>query len=268
MDVVNCGDVDPELTVIGGVHGDEPCGPEAIETTLSSGSALPIAARFIVANEEALEHGARYVDADLNRVMPGDPDSDLHEVRLAARLHDALGEAPVIDLHSTESFAEPFATLPVVTPATAELVRATGVDRAVAFSPPGGTSVLDCCTGIGVECGLQGTGDAAANAYDIIQAALTALGSDSVARGRDDPVLYRMTGIVEKPEPYRLLVDNFEQVEQGEVFAEAVESGEELRAGEPFYPFLMSEQGYEDILGFQAERVGPLSDAVHHSTGV
>jgi hypothetical protein len=35
---------------------------------------------------------------------------------------------------------------------------------------------------------------------------------------------------------------------------------ESLRADEPFYPVLMSTAGYDDMVGFKAERVGRLSE--------
>ncbi|MFB6294292.1 MAG: succinylglutamate desuccinylase/aspartoacylase family protein, partial [Candidatus Nanohaloarchaea archaeon] len=217
---------------------------------------------FVVANEEALDAGRRFLDVDLNRVFPGHERSEQHEERLAAELDAVLGPEPVLDLHSTESFSEPFATVPQVTSETAALVRATGVDRVVAFSPESGTSLLDRVPGVGIECGLQGTASAADNAYSIIRNTLAAVDVLDDEYTETDPVLFRATGTVPKPEPYRLLVDNFTRVPAGTVFAEAVDSGDDLVADHAFYPFLMSEKGYEDILGFQAERVGPLSDAV------
>ena len=53
---------------------------------------------------------------------------------------------------------------------------------------------------------------------------------------------------------YEVLVENFTCVEAGEVFARA--DGEELTAGESFYPVLLSADGYEEIFGYTAERVG------------
>lgn len=261
MDVETRGNGDPVLTVIGGVHGDEPCGPRGIERVLSRYDRFEEAARFIVANEEALEQRVRYCDADLNRVFPGNPDSDMHEERLAARLKTAL-EPPVLDLHSTESFDEPFATVPAVTPETVRMARATGTDRVVAFSPPDGDTLLDHVTGAGVECGLQQTDSAVENAERIIRNVLATLNAIDEPTPDTDPVLFRVNGTVQKQEPHRLLADNFERVEQGEVFAEGKDSGEQRRADAPFYPILMSEGGYEDILGFTAERVGPLSDVI------
>ncbi|ELZ54483.1 succinylglutamate desuccinylase/aspartoacylase, partial [Halorubrum hochstenium ATCC 700873] len=48
----------------------------------------------------------------------------------------------------------------------------------------------------------------------------------------------------------------FERVESGERFAAA--DGEPLLADEPFYPVLLSPNGYRDQFGYVADRVGTL----------
>jgi len=67
--------------------------------------------RLIVANEAALDAGVRYLDADLNRSFPGDPDAESHEARLADELLDALDGCSTLAIHSTQSYAEPFAVV-------------------------------------------------------------------------------------------------------------------------------------------------------------
>jgi succinylglutamate desuccinylase len=90
MQVRTIGDGEPELAVVGGVHGDEPCGVTAIREIFASDPPLERPTAFIVANERALERGVRYVDVDLNRVMPGEADADEYERRLAAELADVV----------------------------------------------------------------------------------------------------------------------------------------------------------------------------------
>jgi hypothetical protein len=46
--------------------------------------------------------------------------------------------------------------------------------------------------------------------------------------------------------------ENFEKVRKGETFA--VSKEDELKAGEEFYPVLMSTTGYDNMVGFKARK--------------
>src|SRR6056297_4367545 len=111
MDVYELGEGEPEVAVVGAIHGDEPCGADAVRRLLDSGLDVERPVRLIVANEAALDAGERYLDADLNRAFPGNPDAEAHEVRLAAELVDALEGCTTFAIHSTQSYAEPFAVI-------------------------------------------------------------------------------------------------------------------------------------------------------------
>ena len=83
MKVVRKGDGEPEFTVMGSVHGDEPAGKEAIERFLSEEREFHKPAQFVIGNEKALLEGQRFLESDLNRSFPGDPESERYEERLA-----------------------------------------------------------------------------------------------------------------------------------------------------------------------------------------
>jgi len=70
MRVETLGEGEPEVAVVGGIHGDEPCGPRAIEAFLRDPPPVERPVEFIVANEEALARNLRYVEEDLNRAIP------------------------------------------------------------------------------------------------------------------------------------------------------------------------------------------------------
>jgi hypothetical protein len=55
---------------------------------------------------------------------------------------------------------------------------------------------------------------------------------------------------------YEVHVDNFEYVPAGSVYASV--DGRDLIADEPFYPILVSANGYSDIFGYRGERLDPL----------
>lgn len=251
------GEGEPALAVVVGQHGDEPCGERAMERLLAADDLqLTGAVLFVVANERAAEAGVRFVDVDLNRAYPGDPDADAHEVRLASELLDVVGDLPVLDLHSTVSTAEPFALHQRLTPATRRLLVRSGLDRAVDIRLEHGglTAQVD---GIAVECGLKGTEAAVDNAERVIRNVLATAGvldDDGVAA---DPTVFEVVDRVDGS-GYEFLGENFVAVPAGTPFARR--GDDELVADDPFYPVLMSTDGYEDSVGFRARRLGPLSE--------
>lgn len=245
------GEGEPEYAVIGSIHGDEPCGKKAINRFLSQNYSVKKPVKLIIANEKALEENVRYLEADLNRSFPGDSESDLYEERLAAKIVDEVEGMKVLDLHSTRSYPEPFATLSFLNSTIRSLIRSTGVDNAVYFPESNGTlnGETDC---IVVESGYQQSEQAVENAYAIMVNFLAAEGIIDEEFTLSDPDYYKHSGTVEGS-GYKFLAENFQKVREGEVFAE--NGKEKLEAEESFYPVLMSTDGYKNILGFKAERI-------------
>jgi hypothetical protein len=254
---------DPDVAVVAGIHGDEPCGPEAVESLLADPPAFGRPVKFVVANEAALERGVRYLDEDLNRAFPGDSAAESHEGRLAERLLTELDGCTTLALHSTQSYAGPFALVDTVDPATAEICAKLPVDAVVETDAYAGGRLIDYPRTVEVECGLQWSETAAANARELVTAFLEAtdvLPAASGLGGGDDVPVFRLTNRVPKAPAadYEVFVDNFERVEPGVPFASA--EGENRVAEEPFYPILMSAAGYDDVFGYAGERVGRLAD--------
>ncbi|WP_458209666.1 succinylglutamate desuccinylase [Haladaptatus sp. NG-SE-30] len=254
MHVQTVGDGTPELAVVACIHGDEVCGKTAIERVLAEDPSFERPVRFIIANEEAVAANKRFIDEDLNRAFPGDPDGTTHESRLAAELLPELRGCGVVDLHSTHSHPEPFALVSQLNDRTKELARATGVGRVVDISYVAG-GLIDHVDGVAVECGLHGTDRAARNAERVLRNVLGATGALDTFREEGTPELYRIFDSVQG-EGYKFVGENFVRVDEETVFAR--KDGEELRADRPFYPVLMSTEGYGDMIGFRAERVGKL----------
>lgn len=253
MRVKTLGDGKPGYTIVGSVHGDEPCGKKAIERFLSEDWEVRKPVRFIIANEEALSRNERFLDTDLNRSFPGDEDSDKHEERLAARLLEEVEGTRVVDLHSTRSHPEPFATMSMLNDDTRAMCEAAGVENAVWFPNEAG-AMNEYVPGIVVETGYQGTPEAAEKSYNVLVNFLAAEGIIDADFKRSSPEFFEYYGTVEG-EGYRFTRENFELVGKGESFA--VKNGEELTAEEDFYPVLMSTSGYTDIVGYKARKVDP-----------
>lgn len=287
MRVYDIGGDDPSYAVVACLHGDEPCGLRAVEYVREHRRPLAEPLRLVVANERAVEAGVRAVETDLNRVFPGDPDGDSYESRLAAEVLDAVAGRTVLDLHSTVSAAEPFVVIGTATDRTLELAAATGTDHVVEASYLGG-GLLAHVDGVAVECGYKGTDAAAGNAIRVLARFLAAVDlldepADLVESGvppaepghelpdratTGPPTVYRIVGETGRAgDEFR--GENFGHVAAGETFA--VRDGEPVIAAESFYPVLMSTDGYDDKLGFRAQRVGrlpevdagTLSDRVH-----
>jgi hypothetical protein len=258
MNVRTLGDGDPTLAVVACLHGDELCGKRAVDRLVDAGPSVSAPVSLVIANEPAVDAGVRYLDEDLNRAFPGDPDGDTRESRLAADLLAELDGTPVLDLHATVSQADPFALVHDLTPTTARLARATGVDRVVDVSYVAG-GLISHVPGVAVECGLKGTDEAAATASVILESVLACTGVTDGDCRESDPEVFEIFSVVEGGD-WEFLGTNFERVDEGERYARGDDG--DLRAEEPFYPVLMSTDGYEDILGYRARRRGRASELV------
>jgi predicted deacylase len=259
MRVEQLGDGEPEIAVVGGIHGDEPCGPRAIDAVLQADPDLARPVKFIVANEEAMARNLRYVEEDLNRAFPGAPDADTHEARLAHELLAELRDCVVFSMHSTQSYAQPFALCDTVDALARSACPYLSVDALVETSQFSEGRLIERDEVLEVECGLQGSDQAAENAERLVREFLAAVGAlpGEPHENREVPV-FRMHRRIPKQrgDRYEVLVENFQRVDADAPFA-AVD-GDQLVADEPFYPILMSAYGYEDVFGYTGELVGKL----------
>jgi succinylglutamate desuccinylase len=263
MRIEQLGEGTPEIAVVAGIHGDEPCGVRAIEEFLAESPPVERPVKFVVANEAALEQETRYVEEDLNRAFPGDPDADTHERRLAADLAREIRDCSTLSLHSTQSYAEPFALVDSVDAVARSVCPYLPVSVVVETGAQSEGRLIEYPHVIEAECGLQGSDEAAENAVELIRGFLRATGAlvdDEPVSGDDrgEVVVYKLGPPVPKDvaDEYEVFAENFERVPAGEAFAAA--DDRELVADEAFVPVLMSPYGYEDVFGYRAERVGVL----------
>jgi hypothetical protein len=279
MKVTTLGNGRPDVAIVAAVHGDEPAGVRAIERLEAEAPAVDRPVKLIVANEAALERGDRYLDEDLNRSFPGDPDGDSHERRLAAKLAAELEGCTTLSIHSTQSHPEPFAVVRAVTDHVRDFLPDLPIVAVVETGDFVEGRLFESVERlVEVEAGRQGTDRAAENAYRVARAFLDATGVVSRDGNRDgdedgngdekaggtvgDVPVFRLTGPVAKPpaDRYELFVENFRRVAAGERFAAA--DGNERTADEEFYPVLMSANGYTDVYGYAADRVGTIGGTV------
>lgn len=260
MRVERLGDGEPELALVGGIHGDEPCGVRAVEELLEDPPDLERPVKLVVANERAVAAGERFVDVDLNRSFPGDPTADAYERRLAADLRRELEGCRTLAFHSTQSHPEPFAVVSGLGAIARDIAPRTSVVAAVDTGPHVGGRLFEVGDVLEVECGLQGSTRATENAHRLGREFLAATGAlEGVDPPEPTPVpLYRLTRTIPKgpAAEYEVYAENFTEVAADEPFAAA--DGETLHAEASFYPVLLSADGYDDLFGYAAEYRGQL----------
>ncbi|WP_226006723.1 succinylglutamate desuccinylase/aspartoacylase domain-containing protein [Natrinema salinisoli] len=255
MKVAQIGSGTPEVAVVAGVHGDEPCGVRAVERLLDERPTVKRPVKLIIANEEALERRVRFIDEDLNRAFPGDPNAKTHEGRLANELVAELEGCLTFSMHSTQSHADPFAIVNGVSETAKEIVPQLPVTAMVETSNFAEGRLFSAVDTVEVECGLQGSETAAQNADRLTRAFLTAVDALPGDTIYNDLPVYRLTDVIDKgdADSYEVFVENFTEVEAGAPFAAA--DGDEQIADEPFYPVLMSSNGYRNVFGYAAEKL-------------
>ena len=216
--------------VVACVHGNEPYG-------LEGGRRLPPFFSFLVANPGAVEKNARFVDADLNRVFPGNAQGNQEE-RIAAALAQRLKGKFVVDLHST---SEPCPLFGIITkPCMLAAARRLGLQKVVFMTPAfaKGKALIDHCKGISLEVGPHDRKENAGEALACF---------DHYLEGKkSNPELFKVVGIVRgRGTP---LIQNFVPVRKGECIAK----DPDVYADKDFVPFLVGEKSYSDVLCLQA----------------
>lgn len=261
MRVETLGDGDAEVAIVGGIHGDEPCGPAAIEALLDADLDVERPVKLIVANERAISRGVRYVEEDLNRAFPGDPGADTHEGRLAHELLNEIRGCAILSLHSTQSYAAPFALVDELDGYARSICPYLSVEALVETAGYSTGRLISYPDVVELECGLQRSALAAENAERLSREFLVAAGalSGETTPPRHHPLpVFRLDKQIPKPEAdsYDVFVENFERVAEGDRFAAA--DSQPLFAEEPFYPILLSAYGYRNEFGYVGSLVGRL----------
>lgn len=248
---------DADVAIVGGVHGDEPSGVRAVRRVLESNPDLQRPVKLVVANPPAVASHRRYLDADMNRAFPGDPGSPDRERRLAAALLDELSDCGVVlSLHSTHSYDDPIAFVSRSYPTVQGLTARLPVPHIVDPTPCIDGAFAACAPVVSIEAGRKLTEAATENATELVEAFIRLTDALPGEMPTTDSTYYTVTDAVSKrPDTdYELLVENFEPVEPGATVARS--DGKEYAADSGFVPILMSETGYDDILGYKGEVAG------------
>lgn len=260
MKIEEKGTGNSKIAIIGGIHGDEPCGYRAISRIIEKDLEYKKTVKFIKANEKAIEKNRRYIEKDLNRSFPGDINSEVHEQKLAAELLQEIKDCEyILSLHSTQSTISPFALINEVNNKNRNIIRKLPLKKVVSVKSKENKkgdliSILpESC--IELECGYQKSRQAEENAVKCIEYFLKM--TNAIDKNNINPIntkteVLRIFNKVLKQEEIFFIGNNFERINSGEIYGIG-ETGKIYRAEEPFYPILMSTSGYSSILGYQAK---------------
>lgn len=253
MEVIEIGKSAPDLFVVGSLHGDEPCGKNAIMNIVEN-EKYPegLNIKFIIANEKALSQDVRGVDADLNRCFPGVENSDVHEEALAYKINKEIqSDKPILSIHSSVSTRKSFGIIKNITPITRDIINSLDTDYIVmndsfhdgSMITQYGNSCLE------IECGNPKEERTERIAEKEIKNFLEKFNNSKEKNGYD---LYKLYEKVQGSD-YRFLGENFSQIDEGEVFA--IKGDDKKTAEEDFFPVFMSKDGYKNIVGYKAEKI-------------
>ena len=183
VEVLDSGISGPRVIIMGGVHGNEKCGVEAIEDFLSNPySLIKGKVTFIKANRKALDENVRFVEDNLNRCFTlEDLGNESYEKRLAKDIKSYLDESDfLLDLHaSTSEDSFPFVICESNALAYAKNLDAEVICLGIEDAQPGGTEYyMNKIGGVGmcVECGYLGSNSSTLVAKKNIVNFLTTLG--------------------------------------------------------------------------------------------
>ncbi|WP_122091271.1 M14 family metallopeptidase [Halalkalicoccus subterraneus] len=255
LDVTIRGPKEPEVIVIGGVHGDERSGIRAVRRLREADLDLQRGVAFVLANPAAIEADKRYLDSDLNRVFPGDPDGDREE-RIAAQLCELIEGHTTLSLHATESEPTPFALIHSSRPQEFDLASELPVPYVVDHWGVNEQTITVCGLSVEIELASDDSEETAVTAEHQARAFLKRVDALPGEPSDADPEYFHMSEPVPKPSGtcYELYGENFERVPAGTAYASV--DGTDLIADESFWPIMMSTHGYEDLFGYEGHKIG------------
>lgn len=224
----------PRVIVMGGTHGDEPCGVVAVkrlheELTQGTLSVNSGELTLILGNLDAMQANRRFIEQNLNRLFKDNHQEALtSEVQRAETLKPLLANIDfLLDLHSTSKPSSPF--IMCERPST-ELARSISIERVMLgwagldnSSVSGDTETWACRHGaqaLTVECGQHTDPDSIFVAYRTAREFLAGLG---VISGTKAPAaqrfysLYEVKIATDRSFRYAKTFEGFAPVQKGEL---------------------------------------------------
>ncbi len=254
MNIIKFGSKNPQITIIGGIHGDEPSGVQIIHmlSDYLSNHKINGSVKLIIANERAINKNVRYIEKDVNRSFPGNLSSGIYEERLAAKIFSEIQNSNfVLALHATKSSPPPFAIYSKLTDVNKKSIKNMCINYAVDCSKlTGNTLDSHFDNAVTLECGKQQSQEAIDFGFKATKNLLRAhnittdkeshkntvnivTAKKEIPKGNGNPIVY---------------YNNFEKIQKDTVFAED-DNYRHIVHESDWVPILASEDGYENIYG-------------------
>ena len=152
--------IDKKILLIAGTHGDELVGTALLEK-LSKQQNIAALYKSVVGNPRALAQNKRFIEADLNRVAPGDAKSPVYEVMRASELIELFKQFDyAIDFHETKANDRIVIIIPRLCRQSLALALSFNVNEVLVWPPSSlnvttGPLVQYTPFGIEIECGTK-----------------------------------------------------------------------------------------------------------------
>ncbi len=206
-----------------------------------------------IANKEAYEKGIRFIDKDLNRSFPGNPNG-CYEEKLATKIFPIIEDADIVfDIHSTTSGLKDAVIVTKLDSKTQKYLDIISPKYVLfmAFSKSNAL-ISNAKVGLAFEYGRENDIKVLNNIVNDIKKVLAHLGLiDNVKLLKRKTKYFKINETVEKPKNFKLMqsIKNFKIVKKGEPYAYL--NNKFLKAKKDFYPILFGENNYETIFGFR-----------------
>lgn len=242
-------------------HGDEFVGLKvADEIRRMHPSIIGNGLDIQIANERAYKESKRFVDQDLNRVFPGNPDGSCEEKRAHELKSIIASYDMVIDVHSTESGSGDMVIVTKFDNTTKKLLGALSPKYVLYMNMLPDRSLISCAQiGIALEMGSEKDDLTCTKTVKGIECLMSHVGlidhKDSFGFATE---YFEVFTQVEKPQGAVLetYVKNFVLIRRGEAFARKSD-GSSIIAEFDFCPVIFGSTNYETIFGFAARILQP-----------
>lgn len=201
-----------------------------------------------IGNPKAIKMGVRFIDSDLNRVFPGDPNGNTEE-RLASDLLKKLKDFDhIIDLHTSACDFPLFGIITKPTKEKIEFAKKLGLRKLVIMTnnlAKGGALIDYVKCSISLEVGPHSRLE---NAKDFMQAI------ENLLQKQDKKMnIYEVYNIVPGEKNTKFFMKNFKKVKKGTLIAKGKTN---YFAKEDFVPIFVGKTNYNGYLCLAAKKVG------------